>query len=211
VNLPSRFGALFLFAFTLVSGAPAAALVRDLGQGLAYYRVRQLPQDQPSAPAGGPGACVLDLRFAAAGEKEAAALGAWVRFNVSARAPIFILENSETAPSLLAALPGNGPPGQIVLAPEAARANPDISVRVSADDDRRSYDALQSGAPVESLLRDYPNKPRIDEAYLEKEHISDSDAPDLPSDKPLPPKPLVDALLQRAVQLHRGLLALKKA
>ncbi len=83
-------------------------------------------------------------------------------------------------------------------------------MRVSPEDDKRAYDALESGASVESLLSDYPDKPRIDEAYLEKEHLSDSDAPDLPTDKPPPPKPLVDALLQRAVQLHRGLVALKR-
>jgi hypothetical protein len=182
-----------------------------VGQGLLYYRVRELPQDLPTTPAAGrPGACVLDLRFAKAGETEAKTLRAWVKFNVSTRTPIFVLENSSTAASLLAALPGNGPSGLIVLAPAAPGASPDIAVRVSADDDKRAYDALEAGAAVESLLRDYPDKPRVDEAYLEKEHIADSEAPDLPTDKPLPPKPLVDAMLQRAVQLHRGLLALKR-
>ena len=209
-SLP-RLLALLAAAAALAPAAPAAALVRDLGQGLVYYRVHELPEDLPSTPiTGRPGACVLDLRFAKAGESEAATLRAWIKFNVSTRTPIFVLENAVTAPSLLAAVPGNGPPGLIVLAPAAARASPDIAVRVSAEDDRLAYDALESGAPVESLLRDFPDKPRIDEAYLEKEHISDSDAPDLPTDKPLPPRPLVDAMLQRAVQLHRGLLALKK-
>jgi hypothetical protein len=87
---------------------------------------------------------------------------------------------------------------------------PLISVNVSPEADRRAYDALEKGSDVQSLLSDYPDKPRIDEAYLEKEHIADSDAPDVISDKPPPPRPLVDAMLQRAVQLHRGLLALKK-
>jgi hypothetical protein len=81
---------------------------------------------------------------------------------------------------------------------------------VSPEDDRRAYDALEKGADVQSLLSDYPAKPRIDEAYLEKEHIADSDSPEIPTDKPLPARPLVDAMLQRAVQLHRGLLALKR-
>jgi hypothetical protein len=182
-----------------------------LGQGLVYYRVRELPRDLPSTPiTGRPGACILDLRFAKAGESEAATLRAWVKFNVSTRTPIFVLENAATASSLLAALPGNGPSGLIVLAPESSRTAPDIAVRVAPEDDRRAYDALESGAPVESLLRDFPDKPRIDEAYLEKEHISDSEAPELPADKTLPPRPLVDAVLQRAVQLHRGLVALKR-
>ena len=83
-------------------------------------------------------------------------------------------------------------------------------MRVAADADRRAYDALEHGASVESLLRDNPEKPRVDEEYLEKEHISDSDAPEVAEGKPSPPPPLVDSMLQRAVQLHRGLLALKK-
>ena len=212
MNLIPRSSLLLLAALALSQAASGTTLVRDLGQGLAYYRVRELPQDLPSPqPASGrPGACVLDLRFARAGETEAATLRAWVKFNVSAHTPIFVLENSKTAASLLAALPGNGPSGLIVLAPESDRTAPDIAVRVSPEDDKRAYDALESGASVESLLSDYPDKPRIDEAYLEKEHISDSDAPDVPTDKALPPRPQVDAVLQRAVQLHRGLVALKR-
>ena len=49
---------------------------------------------------------------------------------------------------------------------------------------------------------------QIGAAYLEKEHIADSEAPDVPADKGGPP--LTDKVLQRAVQLHRGLLALKR-
>ena len=208
---PLRLFCLLLAAAAVASAAAAGSLVRDLGQGLVYYRGRELPQDLPSTPiTGRPGACILDLRFAKAGESEAATLRAWVKFNVSTRTPIFVLENAATASSLLAALPGNGPSGLIVLAPEASRTTPDIAVRVSPEDDRRAYDALESGAPGESLLRDFPDKPRIDEAYLEKEHLSDNEAPEPPADKTLPPRPLVDAVLQRAVQLHRGLVALKR-
>jgi hypothetical protein len=185
--------------------------MRDLGQGLSYYRVHEMPSDLPSPPSGRPGPCVLDLRFAKAGETDALALGAWVKFNVSAHTPIFVLENAGTSPSLLASIPGNGPAGLFVLAPASAGLRPDISVRVAADVDRRAYDAMEKGAPVESLLSDNPAKPRVDEAYLEKEHISDSEAPEVAADKPSPPAPLVDAVLQRAVQLHRGLLALRKA
>jgi len=187
-----------------------AALIRDLGMGLTYYRVHQLPTDQPSPRSGRPGACVVDLRYAKSDEGSAAALRAWVRFNASPHAPIFLLENAQTDPALLAALPGNGQPGLIVLAPADARIGPDFPVRVSEKADRRAYEALEKGADISTLLSDYPDKPRIDEAYLEKEHLADSDAPDVDTDKPAPPRPLVDPMLQRAVQLHRGLLALKK-
>lgn len=197
-------------AFALAAASAAAGQVRDLGQGLAYYRVHELPSDLPSPPAGRPGPCVLDLRFAKANEIAASALKAWVSFNVSARTPIFVLENAATSPSLLAALPGNGPKGLVVLAPAPDRLAPDVTVRVADDTDQRAYDALEKGAPVESLLSDNPAKPRIDEAYLEKEHLPDSEAPDAAADRPTPPSPLVDAMIQRAVQLHRGLLALKR-
>jgi hypothetical protein len=120
-----------------------------------------------------------------------------------------VLENAATDPALLAALPSGGQPGLLVLAPIAAKLAPDIAVRVTAAEDRKAYDALEKGADVNSLLSDYPDKPRIDEAYLEKEHIPDSESPEVPTDH-LPPRPLTDPMLQRAVQLHRGLVALKK-
>jgi hypothetical protein len=197
-------------ACALVHASAAATLVRDLGQGLTYYRVHEIPQDQPAPLSGRPGACILDLRYAKSDELGASALKSWVMFNVSTRAPVFVLENSQTDPALLAVFPSRGPAGLIVLAPVSARIAPQIAVIVSPEDDRRAYDALEKGADIQSLLNDYPDKPRVDEAYLEKEHIADSDAPEVPTDKPMPPRPLVDAMLQRAFQLHRGLLALRK-
>lgn len=193
----------------LVQAAAAATPARDLGQGLSYYRVHVLPDDLPSNPAGKPGACIVDLRFAKSDESAASALKAWIKFNASARTPVFVLENSETVPSILAAVP-EGTGGLVVLAPESDKLGPDVAVRVSPDLDRRAYDALEKGAQVETLLSDYPAKQRIDEEYLEKEHLSDSDAQESGSDKPSPPGPLVDLMLQRAIQLHRGLLALRK-
>ncbi|HEY4990445.1 MAG TPA: hypothetical protein VII09_11590 [Opitutaceae bacterium] len=199
-----------LAAFAFAPPSFPATLVRDLGEGLTYYRVHELPQDQPAPVSGRPGACVLDLRYAKADEPDAGVLKAWVLFNVSAHKPIFVLENAQTDPSLLATLQARGPPGLIILAPASAKIGADIVVMVSPAGDRQAYDALEKGAAVTSLLSDYPDKPRVDEAYLEKEHIADSESPEQPTDKPPPPLPLVDAMLQRAVQLHRGLVALKK-
>lgn len=203
-----RLLACLLCAAALAPFCPAATLVRDLGKGLTYYRVHELPADQPSPQSGRPGACIVDLRYAKSDEPSAATLRAWIKFNVSVHAPVFVLENAQTDPALLAALPGNGQPGLVVLAPVTDNVAPDIAVHVTPEQDRRAYQALEKGADVGTLLRDFPDKPRIDEAYLEKEHISDSDAPDTPEDKT--PLPLTDPLLQRAVQLHRGLLALKR-
>ncbi len=208
MNLPLRLLAVAVCA--LPSAVFGGAQPRDLGQGLSYYRVHELPGDLPSPPLGRPGPCVLDLRFAKADEIAASALRAWVRFNVSAHSPIFVLENAATSPSLLAALTGSGPAGLIVIAPESVGLGPDIRVRVAADADRNAYEALDKGAAIQSLLNDNPEKPRVDEAYLEKEHLADSEAPEVAAAKPPPPPPIVDTMLQRAVQLHRGLIALKR-
>jgi hypothetical protein len=207
---PARLFLLALAAFASAQAAPAALLVRDLGGGLTYFRIREIPQDQPAPPSGRPGPCILDLRYAKADELGASALKAWVYFNASPHAPVLVLENAQTDAALLAVLPSRGPAGLIVLAPASARIAPQIAVKVSPEDDRKAYDALEKGADIQSLLSDYPAKPRVDEAYLEKEHIADSEAPEIPTDKPLPPRPLVDPMLQRAVQIYRGLVALGK-
>jgi hypothetical protein len=196
-------------AIALSQGTAAAAGV-SLGSGLTYFRVHELPSDLPSTPAGRTGPSVLDLRFAKSDGAAASLLGAWVRFNASATTPVFVLENSDTSASLLSLFTGAGNGGVIVLAPAAEKLSPTVSVHVDADTDRRAYQAVEKGASLPSLLADNPGKERIDEAYLEKEHIADSDAPDIETDKPSPPSPLVDFMLQRAVQLHRGLVALKR-
>jgi hypothetical protein len=185
-------------------------MVRDLGQGLAYYRVHELPEDQPSPVSGRPGACVLDLRYAKSDVPSALTLKAWIKFNVTPHTPVFVLENAETDPALLAAVSSGGLEGFLVIAPISKSVSPDITVHVTGPEDRKAYQALEKGADVKTLLSDYPDKPRVDEAYLEKEHIADSEAPDSVSDKPDPAKPMIDAVLQRAVQIHRGLVALRK-
>jgi hypothetical protein len=196
----------------LAAPAPswAVSIPLDLGHGLSYYRVHELPADLPPAPAGRPGACVLDLRFARSDGPGAGLLSAWVRFNASAASPIFVLENADTSPALIALFPGTGAGDVIVLAPASEKLTPTVAVHVDPADDRKAYDTVEKGAALASLLADNPAKPRIDEAYLDKEHLSDSEAPDIESDKASPPSPLVDAMVQKAVQLHRGLIALKR-
>jgi hypothetical protein len=192
------------------AAAHAAGPPLDLGRGLSYYRVHGLPSDLPPAPAGRPAPCVLDVRFARADGGGAALLSAWVRFNASAASPVFVLENAQTSPAILAVFPGSGAGDVIVLAPASEKLAPTVEVHVDPAADRRAYDAVEKGAALATLLADNPDKPRIDEAYLEKEHLSDSDAPDIETDKASPPSPLVDSMVQRAVQLHRGLVALRR-
>jgi hypothetical protein len=207
--------------FVAASAAHAALPARDLGRGLMYYRVHQLPGDLPAIAAADKRADVLDLRYVAANAEGVSAVESWLKARATPRTPVFVLANSKTSGALLTALgtplPGSG---VIVLGAEAPGFSPNIAVKISSAEERRAYDALEGGASLESLLTDNPNKPRNDEARLAKEHLpdtgaaDDSEVDDAPAanDKNAPAKvtPPIDAVLQRAVQIHRGLLALKK-
>jgi hypothetical protein len=202
----------------------AESIARDLGRGLAYYRVRELPADLPTAESARRRPCVLDLRYVHGDATAAATLAAWLKFHATPRAPVFILANVDTGRALLAPLTGRDPAGSIVLIGAAAPGFiPDITVKISPDAERHAYDALATGTSVDSLLVENLDKPRNDEARLAKDHLPDSalaegaPASGTPaaddagnSAKQRPSAPLVDAALQRAVQLHRALVALKK-
>lgn len=199
-----------LAAVLLAAAAPAAPLQRDLGLGLHYLRVQQLPQDLPAA--GGPkGPTVLDLRYVRADPAGQAALQAWLRFNASLHTPVFVLANRETTPGLVGTFPGPGAiPGLIVVGPDHREFHPDVAVAVPPAEERRAYDALAEGLPVNSLVVETPEKARNDEARLAREHLPDAAADDAPTPTPTRPPQLIDAALQRAVQLHRALLALRR-
>ncbi len=233
----------FLTAFAASSpGAapipvPAGGLDRDLGRGLLYHRVHMLPEDLPAAGSGRQQPSVLDLRYVHGDSTAAATLAAWLKFNATPRAPVFVLANSDTSHALLAPFLGRDSAGSVVLLGAAAPGfNPDIAVRTSRDAERRAYDALETGAAIDSLLVENVDKPRNDEAQLARDRGPDSapadsaegppnraapvdriaaiEPPGLPDDaksaKLKLPAPPIDAVLQRAVQLHRTLLALKK-
>jgi hypothetical protein len=201
--------------------APPGGIERDLGQGLAYRRLHALPADLPAASAK-PGALVLDLRYARGDAAAAAALGAWLQFHAAVRTPVFLLVNAATAPALLDFLEASGPvPGLVTLGPASSRFVPDLPLKIAALTERAAYEALEEGQPVASLLTDHPEKPRHDEAAIAREHAvlpagddeTDADLSDSSAAAAVPPPvppPLIDGTLQRAVHLHRALLALKK-
>lgn len=197
-----------------LSGAAAAPLERDLGQGLKFYRVHELPADLPPNPPASSGRvppCVVDLRYVRADADAATAMQAWLRFRAKPRSPVFVLANAETSPALLRALADREPGAGIVLLGVPSRnLKPDVATRVSADDERRAYDALESGTPVASLLTDNPDKVRNDEASLSRDRLAEASA-DAASDAAEPKRDTpIDATLQRAVHLHRALVALRK-
>lgn len=141
--------------------------------------------------------------------------------------PVLLLVSPETSRVILAAL-APGVRDCITIGRAAPGFHTDIVVDVTAENDhaawlvtgRRNVDALQK------LITPVIDKPRNDEAALAKEHAadlagtdnSDSSADDSTTDAPNAkastsnPKsaPLIDAVLLRAVQINRGLLALKK-
>jgi hypothetical protein len=204
-----RFIALLLIVATT---AWAEAAEHDLGSGLIYARVRELPADLPAKPAGRSSACVVDLRYVAADTDAAEGFAVWLKSRATSRSPVFVLANADTSSALLKALGRHErSAGVVVVGIESSGFSPDVAVKSSAADERRAYDALEQGAAIASLLKDNPNKARNDEASLSKDRVAEASADAagdaLTGKRPAPP---VDLTLQRAVHLHRALLALKK-
>lgn len=207
----------------LVVAAQAEALQLDLGEGLAYFRAHELPADLPPA-AVKPGAMVLDLRFTTAAEPSAGALSAWLKFRVSANTPVFVLVNAETSRTLSEVLVAcKTTAGFLLIGPAASHLTPDITITITPEAERRAYDALEHGASLESLITQNAGKTRSDEAAIMHaranppaevgdSELSDFDTPENKVELPATPEPApaIDVSLQRAIQLHRGLLALKR-
>ena len=205
----------WLAALAALASAQGAPIERDLGLGLLYFRAHALPADLPTDESVRRRPCVLDLRYARGDSAAALALTAWLRFHASPRMPVFLLANAATSPELLSPLASPGAvPGLIILGPAETGFEPDIALPVPPGTGRRAYDALETGTPIDALVTEKLDKPRDDEALLVREHLSDSALgdgdPDPAAAEPPVRKPLVDAVLQRAVQLHRALLALRR-
>ncbi len=205
-----------LVLLLVLPGFIRATELTDLGQGLSYLRIHSIADSEAvlrqAVP--GAGALVLDLRYATASDESAAALQAALAGH-SPGTPLFILVSPAT-PAALA--PAIGAPALTLGAPGSV---PTPKVVVQTDDaaDRRAYDALDADTPLERLITGKIEKERFDEATLVQEFKNghpEAAPPPLPdptapktaeaSAKPVPP---VDRVLQRAVHLHRALLALK--
>jgi hypothetical protein len=191
--------------------APAAApgpLTRDLGRGLAYQRVQTLPADLPSTDNARKRPIVLDVRYVHGDANAAAALVAWLKFHATPRSPVFVLANTETDRAILGALAGRGSAGSVLVIGVPARDfAPDIPVQSTAAAERAAYDALAAGTDPAALVVENTDKVRNDEASLSRDHSSE---PGADTAKDRPPAPPLDAALQRAVHLHRTLIALRK-
>lgn len=210
-----KFGWRWVMLCVLAWPLMAAPLERDLGQGLKYYRVRALPADLPPSPAQTEKAppCVVDVRFVETDAEAASAFMAWLRFRAKPRTPVFVLANTATSPALLRELAAREKGNGLMLIGAPGRwLEPDVVVRTSAEDEKRAYEALEkSETPIAALITDNPDKVRNDEASFSRDRLAEASA-DAAADatgqkKTAPP---IDAALQRAVHLHRALVALRK-
>jgi len=184
----------------------ATAEVHDLGENLGYLRLRDAATEAiPDVN----GALVLDLRQA---EDATTTAAERVRPLLAGPGARFVLISRTTAPALLALLAEHSP--TVFTLGAAGAPDPDFTVNVSAEDDRRAYDALDQGTPLASLASPPLTKPRRDEASILQDRARRSGAPPPPAAAAPPPEepaaaPAGDPVLQRAVQLYRGLRALK--
>ncbi|HVU36652.1 MAG TPA: hypothetical protein VHE61_24640 [Opitutaceae bacterium] len=188
-------------------------LERTLKDGLLYFRLHSVPGDLPAAAAVQKHPCILDLRYAQAATGATTVLAGWLKFHASTHEPVFALVNEGTAPAVLAGLGHrNSVPGLLIIGVAGQPFAPDITVEQSPDDERRAYRALETGTSIAALTTDHPNKQRNDEASLARDREADAGADgEDDSDQPpavKPPSPPIDAALQMALDLHRGLSAL---
>ncbi len=220
------FGIVFLLTVALRAAAPAAD-PSDLGQELKFVRLSALSATDKVyfANISTTPALVFDLRGATTDEPSIAALVAAVRARPAGKGVCFILISTDTTPALLAAL-HPVPPGCITIGRPDGTCDPDIAVVTTAAAEQRARAALVAGTQLAALVAAPTDKPRHDEAELAKDHAegkktifeSDPIADTQPTlgqqkiqnSKPEPAlvDPPVDDVLQRAVQLHRGLAAL---
>jgi hypothetical protein len=213
-------GVAALYALIAPSGLAAKPLSQELGDNLLYFRADVLPRDLPP-PDVKAGPLVLDLRFTAAENDATTALSAWLKLRATATAPVFLLINPGTASNLREMLGKNAPrPGVITIGRKSEDLTPDIEVATSSEEERRAYEALEQKTPIESLLVENADKPRVDEAsimrardeaaedFFEANPLDDVTATEpKPEAKTTPP---IDRTLQRAVHVHRALRALKR-
>lgn len=185
-----------LAAFFLASAAILGA--GELAPGLAYLRTTD-PQAVATALA--TSSVVLDLR----GVTEPVA-------------PVRIPRNRTL---LILVSPGATPPafaGALTVGRAAPDHKTDITVTTTAEAEDKALAALAAGEAPENLIVENATKPRYDESLLLREHRTaepidlDENPPAAADAKPSAdaPPPVFDAVLQRAVHVYRGLVALKK-
>ncbi|HEY8996221.1 MAG TPA: hypothetical protein VIM71_16260 [Lacunisphaera sp.] len=193
--------------FSVLGSLAQAAEPTDLSQGLGYLRVHSL-DEAPKALAGA-GDLVLDLRRTIA-TPEAVAQFSSALAGRAAESRLFVLVGPDTPVPLADALKGS----LLTIGIKGSHPAPEVVVRQSDDDDRKAYDALEAGAALTDLISGKVEKDRYDEATLVQEFKGgnhDAHPPESAQAKnDKSPARLTDRVLQRAVNIHRALTALKR-
>ena len=228
----------FLVLLPVLASSARATELTDLGQGLGYLRIHSAADSEQALRSAvpGAGALVLDLRYATGDEASADALRAGLAAHTAPNAPVFILVGPATPAAFATAL-ARSASSVFTLGIAGSQPAPKVIVKTDAASDRRAYDALESGTPVGTIISGKVDKERFDEATLMEEFKNGNPDTDLPGDRPgqtpagqqtgtvspdapdpaetktagaeAKPTPPVDRVLQRAVHLHRAMLALK--
>lgn len=215
------------FPFLFLAIAPLRAMSPpELAPGLAYFRITDLTKDAADViTALGKDSVVLDLRCALGSPEAAAALGQRLeKPHPGGHGVWLILINPSSAADIVDVV-SRPHPHQLTVGPRTPALAPDIAVSTSAEEDRRAYDALASGTPLEKLISSNPEKKRFDEAALARTRAKaaadserdaeDADSPELadtpahPATEKAPaPPPAIphDLVLERAAQIYRALL-----
>lgn len=213
-----RFILLFVPAFAFAAESP------DLGNNLAYLRVHSLADSSAELKAALAlkHAYVLDVRYATATDEAIAALNTSLATH-PADAPLFILISPSTPAGIIDAINAPAHAKFVTLGIAGTQPTPRIEVRTSPEIDRAAYDAFDHGKSLTELVTGKMEKDRYDEATLvhefkngnpDPEAALSPDAPKAKSDKADdaadPVEPLRDRVLQRALNLHQALLALRR-
>ncbi|CAM2994670.1 hypothetical protein [Rariglobus hedericola] len=207
-----RLGYFLVFALALVVSARAV----ELSPGLDYLRAGAA-DSATFAKALETGSVVLDLRYAST-KTAAATLSGVKGFRTHPKRIVLVLLSPETSGAARNELSVTIP-GCITIGRASADYKTDIIVTTTAEADKRAFDALVADTSPAKLVLENVNKSRFDEATLIHEHETGVETPApaeavksaSASETADKPKPLpVDAVLQRAVQIHRGLVALKQ-
>jgi hypothetical protein len=180
----------------LVLAFVATAHAADLAPGLAYVRSADTTVIAKALESG---SVVLDLRTVT---EPVAPL------RVPRTRVLLVLVSPET--------PAINLPGAITIGRAAPDFKTDLTVTTTAEAETLALNALAAGTAPETLIVENADKPRFDESLLVREHQTgpESSSPAAraakPTDAPAPPPVVIDAVLQRAVHVYRGLVALKK-
>lgn len=198
----------------IAAAAPAGP--QDLGQGLAYVRVRNLAEDDSTLEAalstGGP--LVVDLRQAAARPEDAKLLEHALGLR-RGRELLCVLVGPGTSPALAGILT-TSPVHFTTLGIRGSVPAPRVVIEQPAEKDRAAYAAWDAGTPLATLVSGKIEKDRYDEASLMNDFSNGNTSGEPPEPDPTAkkagadkPAPLVDRVLQRAINLHRALAAIK--